>query len=235
MARTRSLVELTTAIRRLADMEASTFVSDAEITFIINQRIAHLYGRLVAADSDRYAIEASLTTTSSAAPPWSVALPDDFYVLRGVDVQRGTQRYPLRPFALQERTSGADYDTLIAGDRSRLRYRLANNGIDGADAALYFDRNPGASTIVVYYVPNPPQLADGEDVLDGFAGWEDWVVYKTAIALLTKEESDTSALERECADIERSIKMLATVRDAGEAPTVIDDYCTNRRSRRGRY
>lgn len=235
MALTRSLAEITLAARRLADMEVSTFVSDAEVTFIVNQRIAQLYARLVVTDSDRYAIEGTLTTTSSATPPWFVALPADFYVLRGVDLQRGGQRFPLESYALQERVVGGAVDAWLPYERVPLRYRLANNGVDGADAALYFDRNPGNATIIVYYVPNAPRLADGEDVIDGFAGWEDWIVYKTAITLLTKEQSDTSALERECAAIEASIKHLSSIRDAGEAPSVVNVYTYRGRGGRGRY
>lgn len=236
MALTRTLAEITAAARRLADMEVSTFVSDAEVTFIVNQRVAQLYARLVATDSDRYATEGTINTTSSTSPPWSVLLPDDFYVLRGVDIVRGAQRYKLEPFALQERASGGGGDDWPMFDRqSSLRYRLADNGVDGAAASLYFDRNPGNSTLIVYYVPNAPRLVDGEDVLDGFAAWEDWVIYKTAIALLSKEESDTSALERECAAIEASIKQLSAVRDAGSAPQVANVYTTARRGYRGRY
>lgn len=220
MARTRTLDDLIAASRRQADMEVSTFVSDAEVTFIVNQRIAQLYDMLVAADPDRYIVEDTVTTTSGD-PPWTATLPEDFYVLRGVDLQRGRSRYPLEPYQLQEREMFGSTDWPFIS-RAPMRYRVAGNGIDGVDAALHFDTNPGNSTFVVYYVPNPPILVDGEDVLDGFAAWEDWVIYKTAISLLNKEESDASALERECAQIEQRIKHMAAMRDAGSAPQVAD-------------
>jgi hypothetical protein len=217
---------LRVSARQLADQVNSTFISDDEANFWIDQRVAQLYDMLVGVDSDRYVVEGSLATTSSASPPWTVLLPDDFYVMRGVDILRGARRYPLQSYALQERNACGQGSSWPYIDRADLRYRVASNGIDGAAAALHFDRNPGNSTLAVYYVPNPPLLAEDEDVLDGFAAWEDWVVFKVAINMLAKEESDTSTLERECAQIEQRIKRMAATRDAGASYQVADvrDY-----------
>jgi hypothetical protein len=222
MARTRDRAALRNAARQLADQVNSTFVSDAEANFWIDQRVAQLYDMLVAADSDRYVVEASVVTTSSATQPWVVDLPEDFYVLRGVDHVRGNSRYPLESYQLQERDGFGQASGYPYADRVSTRYRVASNGIDGADAALHFDRNPGNTTFVVYYVPNPPLLAEDEDVLDGFAAWEDWVIFKVAINMMAKEESDTSTLERECAQIEQRLKHMAATRDAGAASRVAD-------------
>lgn len=222
MARTRNRAALRNAARQLADQVNSTFVSDAEANFWIDQRVAQLYDMLVGVDSDRYVVEASVSTTSSATAPWTVALPEDFYVLRGVDLVRGNGRYPLQSYALQERMPHGQAEVWPYVDLCSLRYRVASNGIDGADAALHFDRNPGNSTLVVYYVPNPPLLAEDEDVLDGFAAWEDWVIFKVAINMLAKEESDTSTLANECAQIEQRIKRMAATRDAGASYQVAD-------------
>lgn len=231
MARTRTRGELRTAARQLADQVNSTFVADTEANFWIDQRVAQLYDMLVAADSDRYVVEGSVVTTSSASPPWTVELPADFYILRGVDLRRGSSRYPLESYQLQERGVHGQGEGWPFIERAAVRYRVASNGIDGADAALHFDRNPGNSTFVVYYVPNPPLLAEDEDVLDGFAAWEDWVIFKVAINMLAKEESDTSTLQGECAQIEQRIKHMAATRDTGAAPRVADVRHYNYRPR----
>lgn len=231
MARTRTRLQIRDAARQIADQVNSTFVSDAEVNFRIDQRVAQLYDMLVAADSDRYVVEASVTTTSGPQP-WTAALPADFYVMRGVDLRRGSSRYPLDTYALQERMGGAgDWPTM---EQAPMRYRVASNGIDGADAAIHFDRNPGNATFIVYYVPNPPLLAADGDVLDGFAAWEDWIILKVARDMLAKEESDTSALDIECAQIEQRIKHMAATRDAGSAPRVADvrNYGYGHRARR---
>jgi hypothetical protein len=222
MARTRDRAALRNAARQLADQVNSTFISDAEANFWIDQRVAQLYDMLVAADSDRYVVEASVVTTSSSEPPWTVTLPEDFYVLRGVDHSRGRSRYPLESYQLQERDGYGQTNGYPYADRVATRYRVASNGIDGADAALHFDRNPGNSTYIVYYVPNPPLLAEDEDVLDGFAAWEDWVIFKVARNMLVKEESDTSAIDAEVAQIEQRLKHMAATRDAGAAARVAD-------------
>ena len=206
----------------MADHENSQFVSDSEVNEWLDQRVAQLYDLLVSSDSDRYVVEDTVTTTSSAQPPWTVLLPTNFYILRGVDLVRGQQRYPLDTYALQERGAGTTVDGWPYFDRTSLRYRVANNALDGTLAALHFDRNPGNSTLVVYYVPNPPRLEEDSSELDGFAGWEEWVVYKVAINILAKEESDTSTLERQCMELEQRIKRMSAMRDAGAASRVAD-------------
>lgn len=222
MARTITLAQTRNGALQLADHVNSTFIATAEANGWINRRIAQLYDMLVGVDSDRYVVEGSVATTSSSSPPWTVLLPNDCYVLRGVDLVKGVGRYPLESYALQERNACGQSDGWPYFDRTSLRYRVAGNGIDGADAALHFDRNPGNSTLIVYYVPNPPFLVEDDDVFDGFAGWEDWVIRKTAIDMLTKEESDTSTLERECMEIEQRIKRMAAMRDTGAAYRVAD-------------
>ena len=211
------------ASRELADQVNSDFISDAELTFRINQRIAQLYDMLCAADADRYAIAATLTSTSSSDPAqWFVELPDDFYVLRGVDLNRGRSRYTLEPYALQERDLGGAQSQWPIGPFAAIRYRVAGGTATSGDERLYFDRNPGNQTYTIYYIPVPPVLVDPEDPFNGFGGWEDWVIFKAAIDMMNKEESDSSALQAECMQIEQRIKHLATMRDMGSAPQVAD-------------
>jgi hypothetical protein len=222
MARTQSRLQLALAARRMADHENSQFVADAEVNVWIDQRLAQLYDLLVGLDSDRYVVEDTVTTTSSADPPWTVLLPENFYILRGVDLVRGRQRIPLQQYALQERLVDGSDGGWPYVDCTALRYRVASNALDGSEAALHFDRNPGNSTLVVYYVPNPPRLEEDSSEIDGFAGWEEWIVRKVAIDILNKEESDTSALERQCAELEQRIKRMAAMRDTGAAYRVAD-------------
>ena len=60
------------------------------------------------------------------------------------------------------------------------------------------------------------------DSLDGRGGWEEWVVVDSAIKALTKEESDTSQLEREAARIWAQISLAAANRDSGQSKRVVD-------------
>jgi hypothetical protein len=58
--------------------------------------------------------------------------------------------------------------------------------------------------------------------IDGRAGWEEWVVVDAAVKLLTKEESDTSQLEREAARIWSRIMKNMANRDAGQSKRITD-------------
>lgn len=58
--------------------------------------------------------------------------------------------------------------------------------------------------------------------IDGRSGWEEWVVIDAAMKLLTKEESDTSQLEREAARIWGRIMKALSNRDAGQAKRITD-------------
>lgn len=60
------------------------------------------------------------------------------------------------------------------------------------------------------------------DSLDGRNGWEEWVVVDAAIKLLSKEESDTSQLERESARLWARIMAALQNRDAGQGKRVTD-------------
>jgi hypothetical protein len=218
-----TLDDLMSRSRELADQVNSAFISDTELTFRINQRIAQLYDMLCAADADRYVTTATLTTTSNSTPEnWFVELPADFYVCRGVDLRRGRGRYPLETFALQERDLGGEANTWPVYPYSSIRYRVAGGSADEAEDRIYFNQNPGNNTYTLYYLPAAPVLVDGEDTFNGFNGWEDWVIFKAAIDMMNKEESDSSALQAECMQIEQRIKLLGTMRDMGSAPQVAD-------------
>lgn len=218
-----TLDDLIDRSRELADQVNSAFVSAAELTFRINQRIAQLYDMLCAADADRYVTATDLTTTSSSTPEdWFVALPEDFYVLRGLDLRRGRGRYPLESYSIQERDLGGDASTWPTTPYSSIRYRVAGGSAGEAEDRVYFSQNPGNNTYTLYYLPAAPVLVDGADEFNGFNGWEDWVIFKAAIDMMNKEESDTSALQAECVQIEQRIKLLSTMRDMGSAPQVAD-------------
>ena len=58
--------------------------------------------------------------------------------------------------------------------------------------------------------------------LDGRSGWDEWVVVDAATKLLTKEESDTTQLERENARIWQHITLAAQNRDSGQSKRIVD-------------
>ncbi len=82
-----TLAQLRTRAKRLADMENSGFVADAEWLDYINEGLSELHDILVMA-SDEYFL--SSTTINIVSGTSAYALPSDFYKVRGVDLQRVT-------------------------------------------------------------------------------------------------------------------------------------------------
>lgn len=174
-------VELSTIrdrIRQRADMEHTDFVTDAELTQLINTSYNELYGLLV-----RYSMQRTETTFSITANGSSAyTLPADFYSLIGVFRTDGEVKTRLTRFSERFRpgsTSG-----------TATTYRLV-----GMTVVLY--PKPASGTYEAIYIPTPGQLSADDDTLDGVLGWEELVVIDCAIRVLQKEEADVSSLKQD--------------------------------------
>ena len=82
-ANTITCSDLMTAVRRRADMEGSTFVTDAEVRSYINVAMAELHDILVQKYEDYYVSE---TTYTLPIADNKGTLPDAFYKALGVDL-----------------------------------------------------------------------------------------------------------------------------------------------------
>jgi hypothetical protein len=77
--------------------------------------------------------------------------------------------------------------------------------------------------VVVWYIPEPATLTDATDTYDGRTGWEEWVVWDAAIAIMTAEESDTRAATAERDRVwQMQIAPLAQTHDKARPNRVID-------------
>lgn len=91
MARNVTRATLLTRVRRYADMENGTLLTDAEIEDMINEALCDLYDILIeAAPPDYYASQTTLTTSSGTT---AYSLPSDFYKIRSVWVDEGNGEY----------------------------------------------------------------------------------------------------------------------------------------------
>lgn len=208
MPQTRTLLEMRTEARQRAEMENSTFVTDAELTRYINTAANKLYGKLVAARGDAY--YATTATTVTVAGTATVALPSAFYKLllpqvTVSGVPRTLRRLDLEMVEAYGTTTGVPERAMVMGSNLLLR---------PIPDAVY--------TITFWYLPYLTQLSADGDTFDGIAGWENYVVLSAAISCLNKEESDTSGLMTELALIETEIQALSGERDHA-APSTIRD------------
>lgn len=218
-----TLAEIRLLAQQRADMVNSAFVTDAEWLAYINGSLGELYDLLLTHYGADYYVATPYSFVTTTAERY--ALPEDFYKLLGVDLSwpgAPSGYVTLRPFNFRERN---DFGTAGAPAVAReLRYRL--NGND-----LWLRPQPAAGqTIVLHYAPRLTRLEDDEDEVDGVSGWEELAIVDAARKALIKEESDTTALEREKAALVARIEMAAENRDAGSPATVVD---TSGRSGRG--
>lgn len=193
--RTKTLAELRTDVRSIADQPAtgSGFLSDAEINSFINTGIAFLFNKLSLVHGQEY-FEADPVTYTTVSGQTKYDLPPDFWQLNSVEMNDGGFRRALQPFMEKEHARWAQYPV------------------------------PGGFTFQLRYIPNPPQLKNDTDSFDGLAGWERWVVLYAAIQCLAKEESDTGVLKGEQREVEQLIEAAAPNRDAGWPERIADVY-----------
>lgn len=207
-----TLVEMRTVARQKADMEDTTFITNTELNGYINSAIKELYDLILTTYGDDYYLEEYNFTTSSGTEEY--ALPTDFYKLRGVDVQiNGNTWSTLRKYQFSERNKYQLNGSWSLLGVSSIRYRLRANNIKFAPAP------DGNLTARLWYAPKFEDLTVDAEEFDGINGWEEYVEVDAAIQMLTKEESDTTVLERRKANLVQRI-LESAPRDSGEPETI---------------
>ena len=205
--------DLRTRARRRADMENSSFVSDAEIQDYLNSSISELHDFMVKSYEDYFVSEQAYSVPIATG---GANLPDDFYKALGVDYESGGITSTLRAYSFSERNV---YNTPYAViDRlAEPMYKVEGNKIK------LIPNNSQSGSITLYYVPQATQFSSTvteiENVIPGF---EEYVVVATAIRMLMKEESDVSALERERQQLASRIIRAITPRDASGSFAIRD-------------
>ena len=116
----------------------------------------------------------------------------------------------------------------LASDFYKLR------GLDKSDGGRwrevqrtdFSERNAGEEGTVTgsyryWYVPAPQPFAADTDEFAVY-GWERWIVADAARKAHITEESDTTAIERELAQIEKRIEVAAQNRDVSQSAQIVD-------------
>lgn len=216
-----TLSQLRTMCRQKADMETSQFVSDSELTGLINLSLTELYDLWVRAYGEDYFI-ADPFSISVVPGTADYSLPSTFYKMRGVDARIGSsgQWYSLKPFNFNERNRNQDIAVdLMAGPN--LRYKLFGNKIR-------FSPTPNSNTNVqVWFIPQFAFLVNDSDVFTDINGSIEYVILDVAIKMLLKEESDPSALMNQKLAIQQRLQNMAANRDLGQSLSVSDIYSEN--------
>jgi len=205
--------DLRSRARRRADMENSTFVTDAEIQDYLNSSIAELHDFMVKSYEDYFVSEQVYNVPLATG---GVNLPGDFYKALGVDYSSGGVTSTLRAFSFSERNI---YNTPVA-----VIDRLAQPmyKVEGSKLKL-IPTNSQTGTITLYYVPLPTQFSGTVTEIETIIpGYEEYVVVATAIRMLMKEESDIGPLAAERQQLEARIIRALTPRDASGSFAIRD-------------
>lgn len=195
-------------------MEQEQFADDTELFALINASGRLWHGKIVQAIPERFETTQDITSDGTS----TVALPTGHYKTLGVRYVENGESYPLDRVQYQE------------------RWRYKEDGTATHAVAYYLKSTnlhllPAPASGKSYkhdYVPGWTDLDDDADTVDGFAGWEQWIVYDVVIKLLGKEESHASMdrwrAERDRIDAE--MMAMAQDREAANPMRVVDVRCT---------
>lgn len=210
MARTRTLTELIAEVRERGDFR-SVRHPDADITRRINQSIAELYDLLVSVNQDYFLDSDDISVVSGTD---SYSLDTAFFKVLGVDVQFGSNWYPVRKFQWAERNQYQDGGT----SQRDVRYRIMGQ-------KLYLRPTPRWSgTVRVWFIPAPTVLSAGSDTFDGISGWEEYVIVDCVIKGKLKDEEPADEWMAIKGQLAGRIRDLAAERDPGEPDRVRDVF-----------
>ena len=233
----KTLAQLRSASRTLADMTQSQFVSDAELTDLVNTAWGKTYDLMITSYGENYFGATSPQTIAADGVNVMFDLPSDFYKLLGVDALLGGDPantfnwFTIYPFNFQERNRGAIVPYLNNISRPvDLRYRIHANKLwitPLPNAGFYFR---------VWYAPSlVPMVSDSDTVTNLQPGWEELIEIDAAIKMLIKSEQDTTALMNLKNETVARLQASVAQRDAGNPATVVDVYGPGSASGMGPY
>ncbi len=192
MALTQTLLQLKTRVRQKTDQENSDFITDLELTDYINSAISEFHDIIISRFEDYFVIDTDIVLSSGN----KITLPIDFLKLRGLDEDLGGgDKRALKKYNFNERNI-----TLSPSDK---KYRVVKNEIH------LLPRVGVNGTYTIWYIPTSTILSLDTDTLDGFNGWEEYVVIDASIRVMQKEESDVSLL------IAQKTNLLRRIQTAG--------------------
>ena len=210
---TITLADLRTRAKQRANMENSDFISDSEWNSLINYSISDLRDIITSkAGEDYFATSFSSTMTQGQE---TLNLPSDFYKLLWVEVLiDGVNYLPLKRFEIAEVPATA-FNLVTPWVELRYRLRAGN---------LWFQpsSSTGGKTIRAWYVQTPTPLSTDGDTLDGYNGWDEYVIVTAARKALVKEEQDVTELDREILMFNQRLEAMAPNRDQGQPMRIQD-------------
>lgn len=210
----------------LADQRRSNFVDQSgtpgtELMRYINMAYKDLYQQIILAKENYFTIPTSFQIVGNVV---SYDLPSDFYKLDGVDLalDAGGRYLTLRPFMFLERNKYRSSLNLATAPFGQIyRYMLVGNQIQ------FVPLPTQTATIQLWYTPEPVTIVSLSDTLSLPIGCDEYMSLYVACAMLSKEESDNSALNQKRLEVLEQLKHSLRERDEGSAMYVVDESAIN--------
>lgn len=210
-----TLLQLRTRARQRADMVGSQFVTDPELTSLINSGYAELYDLVVSAYEDYFSILLPFTVTSGD----TYALPANFYKLRGLDFNNGGSWLACREFNFTDRNNTQYNFNYLNTPTAKRSYRIMGDNL------LLQPTQAAAGDYRLWYAPAPTALFSDADTLPSSLskfGWDEYVVLYAVERMLSKEETSVTDVVRERSEIVSRISKMAQDRQVEQSSTIQD-------------
>lgn len=240
--RTVTQAELLTRVRNRTRMtNSSGFAADAEALTLIHEGAHALWDLLIAGYGPEYFQKYTLVATVAGTEYYN--LPADLYRVLGVSINRtaGATLTTRSGWSKMLRASHHEVPELLNGQGSdpyATRYQLSKQPRGQTSSTYQLDRLilypvPAAVwTVLVTYVPTLKSVSEdlndenseglGTYTYDGIHGWEEYIVLWASIRLLGQEESSTTDMKEQLAEMRDRIAGLAGNRDHVEPEYVSD-------------
>jgi hypothetical protein len=229
MGRTRTLVLGRADAYKRADLEGATdrFPAD-EVTRYINQGRAALRDEIIKARGRSYFRKTTPHTITTTADTSRYALNSDFYQLISVRTS-GDMGDSLEPF------TPLDEPWLRAPGSSNAEWPSHYELQDGYIELLPLHR--AGLSVIVEYIPTLTDLSADGDLIEGYNGWEDYVIDYAAMQMAMKDDEPrvVAMLERSLARMSQRIAQMAPKRDRFRAEREKDVRGTSLFARVGRW
>lgn len=193
----------------------TVFLTDPELTVIINDCIKELYDILVAARGHEFYISSANLALVAGTETYN--LPADFYELEDVQlVWSATEVEPVQAFERNESDWYRNFTTW--GRWTPKAFRLSGGSIQ------FLPTPKSAVTATLIYIPTFTDLSGDSQTFDGVNGWELLVTLEAAIAIRAMQKLETGPLEMRRDRQLARIQALASERAANH-PQRVRDVC----------
>lgn len=247
-----TLGDIITDIRNRADLNATQFITNEELTSYINYSLGELQGLLINSYGGDYFGNVFTGSVPAGDIFMSTEFPEDCYKILGVDLVVGgfppngqptNNRITLQPFNFNERNRANSlnlqgYATQYA---TNYRYNIKSNTLmlqppAAGQVDLLFWYVPSAPQFLVYPSGSEPQdyppnyLDQNFGKIINLSNWLEYVIVDVCLKCKEKEETDASLFVRQKALLTERINNEAQNRDQGSPARVSDVYAVGVRT-----